>query len=962
MSACTLKLLPILASIVICIVLTPHATAQDGRDMLQDLDSLLSTLDCSSAADRLMRERSMLAPDDTLLQMELTRRLVRSLLCLNDIDFALRQWDDYHERFPSHATGYMYHALNALDVRRLEESRRAVDHATRLQPGHPFPHMLLATVYAIDGPVDSLQQPLVQASMLVPNRTTWKQLTDELQTRCQRAQGRYCSLIRALADSLQVNALFTETRLSQYIDSMKALIHVEKFQEALGFVDRALRTADSLKERLSEHIQPLRVLKAELLEKLGTDHLMQERFSEALLSYSQSLELRRTMPSGMEAAIAGIHVKLAAAYRALDRYEEAEGHTLRALELFGDVLGDESAEYRSTREFIQKILLEHLSAEDTEEGRDRIIEKIQDEFGDNSIAYAKSLQVQAAHAFHNGQWPAARTLLEESGAILADLENVPGQYQWELNLNLVVIYVVMKNFSAALPLLDDIISGMIRGLERTAANRDESLLITQWHKYSTLLQLLPSMLRKWDLPRRNVEAAIIETELFRKGFLAEAIREMRDRSQNRTKSARGSTAKAHNTPENDSAVIFSTVDWRTIESALQPGEAMMDVMRYEYYDGLRETDSVFYAAILIQQGMQQSPEYVELFEEKELLPYLIPDLHTADQNSQIPGYLRATSDGMHQANIIYRYIFGALRQTLPSIRTLYLCPDGVLHNVAFEALVDDSARYLGESNLQIRRISSPRKMLQRSGSEQAPGRITLFANPDFDRLLQSGRTQGSYEIHQNWTRLRRSGEHAMRVSRLFEDNGWKAELRLDRDAEEAAIIKMRAPRVLEIATHGYYGDILSSDDATTVPLSSASFIEQMNEAMERSGLVLAGANNTGNAGTRENDGYLTAREISHLNLSGTELVVLAACQSALADFTSGEGTFGMGRAFRTAGAKAVLMSLWEIPETESLVMIEEFYASWLRHGDMDEALRTAQGKIRGRYADPWYWASFILVR
>jgi CHAT domain-containing protein len=140
--------------------------------------------------------------------------------------------------------------------------------------------------------------------------------------------------------------------------------------------------------------------------------------------------------------------------------------------------------------------------------------------------------------------------------------------------------------------------------------------------------------------------------------------------------------------------------------------------------------------------------------------------------------------------------------------------------------------------------------------------------------------------------------------------------------------------------------------------------------MLRSGLYFAGADRTlKNEPPIEGvqNGVLTAYEATTLNLQGTELVVLSACETGRGQVQNGEGVFGLRRAFQEAGAESVLMSLWSVPDRETQELMTLFYQNWLSGMEKPEALRRAQMKerdqVKERYGRdlPYYWGAFILV-
>lgn len=141
------------------------------------------------------------------------------------------------------------------------------------------------------------------------------------------------------------------------------------------------------------------------------------------------------------------------------------------------------------------------------------------------------------------------------------------------------------------------------------------------------------------------------------------------------------------------------------------------------------------------------------------------------------------------------------------------------------------------------------------------------------------------------------------------------------------------------------------------------FIVQQNP-MFRSGLVLAGANHAWKGGAAiagKEDGILTAYEIAQMDLSNTDLVVLSACETGRGDLQGNEGVIGLQRAFKMAGVKQLIVSLWRVPDKETAELMKLFYGNWLSGQSTREALRSAQLKMKEKYPSPYYWAAFVLM-
>ena len=135
------------------------------------------------------------------------------------------------------------------------------------------------------------------------------------------------------------------------------------------------------------------------------------------------------------------------------------------------------------------------------------------------------------------------------------------------------------------------------------------------------------------------------------------------------------------------------------------------------------------------------------------------------------------------------------------------------------------------------------------------------------------------------------------------------------------------------------------------------------DPMLRSGIVLAGANRVWVGKPpieNREDGIVTAFEISQLDLRTTDLVVLSACETALGDIQGTEGVFGLQRAFKLAGVKNMLLSLWKVPDEETAELMRTFYGYYLKGEMPREALKNAQRDMRKKYS-PYYWAAFVLI-
>ena len=139
--------------------------------------------------------------------------------------------------------------------------------------------------------------------------------------------------------------------------------------------------------------------------------------------------------------------------------------------------------------------------------------------------------------------------------------------------------------------------------------------------------------------------------------------------------------------------------------------------------------------------------------------------------------------------------------------------------------------------------------------------------------------------------------------------------------------------------------------------------ETSSPPLQRSGLLLAGGNKAWKGEAIPEgveDGVLTAAEISSLDLSRCDVVVLSACETGLGEITD-EGVFGLQRAFKNAGVNTIIMSLWEVDDQATSLMMQTFYSNLVKGKSKRDSFSAAQNEVRKKYADPRYWAAFIML-
>jgi CHAT domain-containing protein/tetratricopeptide (TPR) repeat protein len=317
-------------------------------------------------------------------------------------------------------------------------------------------------------------------------------------------------------------------------------------------------------------------------------------------------------------------------------------------------------------------------------------------------------------------------------------------------------------------------------------------------------------------------------------------------------------------------------------------------------------------------------------------------------------------------------IFDPLLTAISKRKRLLISPDGDLARLPFEILPTDDGHYLIDE-YRISYLSVGRDAIRFGAPPpKKPAVPLVVADPDFDLNGTVMAVQEEFELNERRSRdLRRSAFHfpplpgtRIEGERIAAQLG--VEPLLKGAALESAIKTYPSPHILHIATHGFFlANQKQMRQQGWMDLSTQGkedLLSQLENPLLRSGLVLAGANSWFQGKTlpaNAEDGLLTAEDVGGLDLLGTELVVLSACETGLGERHVGEGVFGLRRTFMLAGASRLVMSLWKVSDQQTQELMVDFYQRLLEGTPCADALREAQLSMKAKYHNPFYWGAFI---
>ncbi len=324
------------------------------------------------------------------------------------------------------------------------------------------------------------------------------------------------------------------------------------------------------------------------------------------------------------------------------------------------------------------------------------------------------------------------------------------------------------------------------------------------------------------------------------------------------------------------------------------------------------------------------------------------------------------------ARTLDKQVMAPIRPLLGDARHLLLSPDGQLNLIPFEALKDEQNKYLVEK-YAFSYLTTGRDLLRLETTAKQLTNPVVFADINYEQQVTviASNSRGSENkrstdfANLKYNPLAATLAEGQQIKKIFPDTN----IITGTKATESAIKQLKTPSILHLATHGFF-----LPDEEIKPTSPA--INQLNNQLDkpqyvnlenpllRSGLALAGFNNRQNKQSNNNteDGVLTALEVAGLNLRGTELVVLSACETGVGDVKTGDGVYGLRRALVIAGSQTQLLSLWKVADDGTKDLMVEYYQKIKAGKGRHEALREVQLEFLNsntKYQHPYYWASFI---
>jgi CHAT domain-containing protein/Tfp pilus assembly protein PilF len=409
-----------------------------------------------------------------------------------------------------------------------------------------------------------------------------------------------------------------------------------------------------------------------------------------------------------------------------------------------------------------------------------------------------------------------------------------------------------------------------------------------------------------------------------------------------------------------------------LQSKLGIDDAYIDILRLPHIMTNQALfDSSLYMAYIVTRETSSSPLLVSLGHGKQIDEVLYPYLVNQTTNPT-----SATMDGQ-----VYDLLWKPLEEHLAGKTKIYLSPGGIYHSINPETIYHaETGKYLFEEK-EIHMVNSGRSFVDQRiyGNRDYTNRTALIMGaPNFDLSYGADSTLLEDNVSFTYQTMRDLSLDGNRraaplpatrsevegINKTLTSTAWNTQLLTGNDAMESNLKQMDSPRILHIATHGYFLADIKPENDNGMRMMGMDAQRVAENPMLRSGLLLAGCNKTLADNTQltgADNGILTAYEAGLLDLSNTELVVLSACETGKGEILNGEGVQGLRKAMTDAGAEHILMSQWKVDDKVTSEYMQTFYGHYALGKSIRESYNLTRNEIKQKYPQPYYWGAFVLV-
>jgi CHAT domain-containing protein len=685
------------------------------------------------------------------------------------------------------------------------------------------------------------------------------------------------------------------------------------------------------------------------LNNLAELYQSQGRYSEAEPLLKQALAIRKAQLGNNHPDTAQSLNNLAELYHSQGRYSEAEPLLKEALAIWKKQLGNNHPDTATSLNNLAELYHSQGRYSEAEPLYKEALAITKAQLGDNHPDTARSLNNLAALYYSQGDIPRAIEYLTKGIEVeevnLSENLNIGDEKQ-------------KRDYIATVSRTTD---GVISLNLQAAPNNPEATrlaLTTILQRKGRILDILTNILQILRQQINNPQSQALLDQFIQKQTQLSNLTFQKTETIKSVEGYRQELAKLQQeTKELANQLSRRSAEFRNlsqpitlegIQKLIPANSALVEIVRYEPFNLKATKDSEkwgnprYAVYILFPNGEIKAKDLGEAKPIEDKLSYFRDNL--ADEKTPIPQLQKS-------ARQLDEKLMQPIRQLLGNTHTILLSPDAALNLIPFEALVDENNQYLVE-NYHITYLTSGRDLLRinnKFASQQPP---LIMADPLYNQqgqkvALNPNATRSINISDYSFARLPGTEEEAKELKKILP----QATILTQAEATENALKQVKKPQILHIATHGFFLESPKTNNNTNE-------VANFDNPLLRSGLVFAGVKVSQSAG---DDGVLSALEATNLNLVGTKLVVLSACDTGNGDISTGEGVYGLRRALVIAGSESQLISLWKVSDSATKDLMIAYYQRLKKGEGRSEALRQTQlAMLKSKDQNhPFYWASFI---
>jgi CHAT domain-containing protein len=822
---------------------------------------------------------------------------------------------------------------------------------------------------------------------------------------------------KALPYMISASAILKKPEGGISINYLTTLNNLASVYSDLGLYVKAEDIYTKAKDYSALHFGEKTPTHINLLNNIATVYCETKQFEKALSLFRRSGELCKALLGNKHQEYAVALSNIAETYMRLEKYHLALAPSAEALEIWKNSLGTTHENYANQLFQLAKL---YQYAGENKKAEQMLLESAEihkSKFGTSSLAYAKCMANLAFYYYFLNDVNKAELLFTRTMEIYRARMGDSSEHYSTVANNLAALYLKSNQPAKAATTTILASNGIIKAITQNFllfSNKDKEEYLEKTRYNADFLNSAISL-------SANNQSSLAEfgfnQNIMLKSLALSDTRDLRGLLYNSQDTAiqklfvhwlnlKKMIAKQYSLPVEMRAPDFNQarflademerdlskkmagfrqqqeafkINAAVIKGKMDPDEAVLEFIRFRKFEN-HWTNNYGYAVYLLRKS-DPFPVFIPLFDESQLQKIL--DSAGKSTVTMVNKIYRGAEIRDKSATALgkslYQLIWQPLESYLKGIKKVSYSPAGKLYGIAIHALPCDSTRLLIDRYLLNQYSSTRQVALREEYKFSKPQNSVLFGDAVFslDSLsLVKSRKAKRYDTTYSasvytpdnrggyagtWPELPGTAQELKKINQLLLANQLTVKSFTQRTATEENLksISGSSPQVLHIATHGFFLPV-ADKRKDNENVNSYLLAE---DPLLRSGLVLTGGNYVWSGKTPIDgieDGIATAYEISQLNLSNTELVVLSACETALGDVKGSEGVFGLQRAFKMAGAKKMIVSLWQVPDKETAELMTAFYGYWLGGKKIEDAFSQAQTDMRKKYA-PYYWAAFVLI-